>query len=121
MSKMCDLTNEDIVRLVTDIFQPKRITRIQRHKRDDCITCNIYTEWTSKGDDGKEDTVTCCDELEMRNPFENGKDALFCGDVPLNADDYTKLKQFCFAHGMMPEWMKNNPYTAEKNKEKTAI
>ena len=110
MARMCDLTNEDIVRIVTDIFQPKRITKIQRHKREDYITCNIYTEWEGKDDNGKNDTITICDQVELRNPFEYGSGAIDAGDVPVNNRDYIKLKQFCFAHGMMPDWMSNNPY-----------
>lgn len=103
MPKMCDFSKEDIIRIVTDIFDPKRITRIQRHKREDYISCNVYTEWSSENDDGTEDTVTICDEVELRNPFEYGRNAIYSGNIPLNAGDYAKLKQFCLAHGIMPD------------------
>lgn len=110
MPKMCDLTNGEIIRIVTDIFQPKKITCITRHKREDYISCHVYTDWQSSNDDGTVDTVTCRDEIELRNPFECGRNAIYGGDIPLREQDYTLLKQFCFAHGMMPDWMRDNPY-----------
>lgn len=111
MVKMCELTDEDIRRIVTDIFSPKRITGIRRHKREDYISCNIYTEWSSTDENGVVETTTCCDEVELRNPFEYGSDAIRSGDFPLQWQDYIQLKQFCFAHGLMPDWIRKNPYT----------
>ena len=113
--KMCELADTDVVRIVTDIFHPKKITRIKRHKREDYISCNIYTEWSSKDENGKEDTVICCDELIIRNPFDYGMNALKCDGMPLNANDYRKFKQFCSTHLVTPDWMKDNPYIEEKN------
>lgn len=116
MPKMCDFTNEEIVRIVTDIFQPKKVTCIKRHKREDYISCNVYTEWQSSNDDGTIDTVTCCDEIELRNPFVYGSNAIHGGDIPLRERDNILLKQFCFAHGIMPDWIENNPYTKQEEK-----
>lgn len=113
---MCDFTNEEIIRIVTDIFQPKKVTGIKRHKREDYITCNVYTEWQSSNDDGTIDTVTCRDEIELRNPFVYGSNAIHGGDIPLRERDNILLKQFCFAHGMMPDWIENNPYTIKEEK-----
>ena len=117
MFKMCELTDEDIRRIVTDIFGPKRITGIRRHKREDYISCNIYTEWSSTDENGEVETTTCRDEIELRNPFEYGDDAIRSGDFPLRWQDYTMLKQFCFAHGIIPGWVRNNPY-AESSEER---
>lgn len=116
MFKMCELTDEDIRRIVTDIFWPKRITCIRRHKREDYISCNIYTEFSSTNENGNKETTTCCDEIELRNPFEYGDDAIRSGDFPLQWQDYIMLKQFCFAHGIVPGWIRNNPY-AESQEE----
>jgi len=113
--QICDLSNEDITRIVTDIFSPKRIVNITRHKRDDYISCNIYTEWTSKDENGKEATCMCKDGVELRNPFKNGIHAIWSDGFHLVGSDYTKLKQFCFAKGMKPDWMENNPYISEES------
>ena len=110
MPTMCELTDEEIRRIVADIFQPKRITGIRRHKRADYVSCNIYTEWCSTDENGDVETTTCRDEIELRNPFECGDEAIRGGDFPLRWQDYILLKQFCFAHGLMPDWMRNNPY-----------
>ena len=111
--KICNLSNEDITRIVIDIFSPRRITNIVKHRREDYISCNIYTEWTSEDENGKKEVSICKDEVELRDPFKHGTDAIWSDGVPLIGSDYTKLKQFCFAKGMKPDWMENNPYISE--------
>ena len=108
MASILDVPYGDIIRLLTDLFQPEKITCLQKHKRKKCISCKIYTKWSSKDENGKEDTVICCDEVILTNPFEDT--GLVAGDMPLRSEDFVKYKQFCFAHGMVPEWMENNPY-----------
>ncbi len=110
--KFKDQTEQEVRQIVQDIFNPKRISNIKVHKRDDEITCNIYTEWVSKDDDGKEEVTTCKDEIALSNPFDNGEDAIHA-DFSIRKDDYIKLKQFCFAkeiYGESISWMFNNPY-----------
>lgn len=108
---ICDLSNEDIVRIVTDIFSPKWIVNIKRHEREDYISCDLYTEWSSNdGNDKKE----IKDEIELRDPFKHGLNAIRSAWMPARASGrgrgYIKLMQFCFAKGMKPDWMENNPY-----------
>lgn len=101
------LTNEEIKQIVTDMFSPKKITCIKKSKKYDEITCNIYTEWGTDDDDGG---VLCvCDELTLRNPFVYNEDSISV-DFQVKGSDYTSLKQFCFAKGIVPDWIKNNPY-----------
>lgn len=104
---ICDLSNEDIIRIVTDIFSPKWIANIKRHKHEDYISCDIYTEWSSKDDN---DTEVIKNEIKFRNPFEHGMDAIRSDGVPVRGSSYIKLMQFCFAKGMKPDWIENNPY-----------
>ena len=106
--KMCELTDEDIRRIVTDIFWPKRITCIRRHKREDYISCNIYTEWSSTDENGEVETTTCRDEIELRNPFEYGDDAIRSGDFPLQWQDYTMLKQSCIINVIIHGSVRNH-------------
>lgn len=115
--RICDLSDGDIIRIVTDLFAPKRITNIRRHKRDGCVSCVVYTEWSSPDENGKEETVTCKDAVELRNPFEAGTNAIWTEGIPLKESDYVKLKQFCFAKGMKPDWMENNPYLEKRGIE----
>lgn len=114
--KFVDLTESEVRQIVQDIFNPKKISNIHFHKRDDEISCNIYTEWVSKDDNGKEEVTTCKDEITLSNPFDNGEYAIHA-DFSIRKDDYIKLKQFCFANGIYGtsiNWMFNNPYTAKK-------
>lgn len=108
---ICDLSNEDIVRIVTDIFSPKRIANITRHEREDYISCDIYTEWLSEDGNNKKEIRN---EIELRDPFKYGLNAIRSARMPVRGSGrgrcYIKLMQFCFAKGMKPDWMENNPY-----------
>lgn len=90
-----DLTDEEVRQVVTDMFSPKKITCIKRHKKLDEITCNIYTEWVSTDDDGKEVTDVCRDELTLMNPFDYGGDAIHV-QFQITSRDYDMLKSFCY-------------------------
>ena len=105
------LTDGEIRQIVTDIFQPKKLTCIERHKKDGYISCKIYSSWTSKNDDGTDDTVTIADVVELREPFVNGSRAIKA-DFAVYANDYVKLKKFCLAKGIC-EYLKDNPYLAD--------
>lgn len=108
-----DLTDDEVKQIVTDMFDPKKITCINRHKRDDMITCKIYTEWETTDDDGNTITETIPDEITLRNPFDYDEDAINA-DFQIHCSDYTQLKQFCFAKGIYGaalDWLLNNPYT----------
>ena len=114
--KFTDLSKDEIKQIVTDIFHPKKITNIETHKRDEKITCTIYTEWEGYDDTGNLETDLISDVLTLRNPFEYGDNAIHV-DFSVGYDDYLKLKQFCFAKGIFPEdWIKYNPYLQEEKK-----
>lgn len=114
--KFTDLSKDEIKQIVTDIFHPKKITNIETHKRDEEITCTIYTEWESYDDDGHLETDLIPDTLTLRNPFEYGDNAIHVNFL-VGYDDYLKLKQFCFAKGIFSEdWVKHNPYLQEEEK-----
>lgn len=87
MQKICELSNYDVETIMKDIFEAKRTTKIKRLLRDDYISCNVYTERYSTDENGKEEKLTCCDEVEIRNPFEYGSSALHAGDIPVNYPD----------------------------------
>ena len=107
------LTDDEIRQVVNDIFQPKKITCIRRHKRDDEITCKIYTEWEGDKDIGEDDFVIA-DELTLMDPFTYGVDAIHI-DMSVGPEDYRILKQFCFAKGIRPTWIiDDNPYLKDK-------
>lgn len=109
---ICDLSNEDIIRIVTDIFSPKRIANITRHEREDYISCDIYTEWLSEDGNNKKEIRN---EIELRDPFKYGLNAIRSDGVPVRGSSYIKLMQFCFAKGMKPDWIENNPYMDRVN------
>lgn len=114
--KFTDLSKDEIRQIVNDIFQPKKITNIETHKRDEEITCTIYTEWESYDDDGKLEIDLIPDTLTLRNPFEYGDNAIHV-DFSVGYNDYLKLKQFCFSKGIFHEdWVKDNPYLQEEEK-----
>lgn len=114
--KFTDLSKDEIRQIVSDIFHPKKITNIETHKRDEEITCTIYTEWEGRDDNGNPEIDLIPDTLTLRNPFEYGEDAIEV-DFPLRYNDYLKLKQFCFAKGIFNEdWVNDNPYLPKEDK-----
>lgn len=108
------LTDEEVKQIVTDIFAAKKVTNIKRSKKCDEITCKIYTEWETTDDDGNKIPELIPDELTMCDPFKYGENALHV-DFKLLSSDYIKLKQFCIAKGILPDWVKDNPYIKKEN------
>jgi len=112
---------DEIRFIVNEMFKPKRITNIKVYKRDEEITCTIYTEWETTDDEGNEEIVMLPDEITLRNPFDYGEKGIQA-NFGLNNNDYTKLKQFCYAkgiYGQSIEWLINNPYMiSDKNVKK---
>ena len=116
--KFTDLTKDEVRFIVTEMFNPKKVTNIKIHKRDDEITCTIYTEWETTDDDGKDIIVTIPDEVTLYNPFDYGERAIYA-DFSVNGSDYNKLKSFCYAKGIYGasiEWLTNNPYADQAQK-----
>ena len=110
--KFIDLTKDEIKFIVNELFSPKRITDINISKEYDEISCTIYTEWASTDDDGKEVIEIVPDEIELRNPFDYGENAIHA-PFDLSNKDYSKLKSYCYAkgiYGVSIEWLTNNPY-----------
>lgn len=108
------LTNDEVKQIVTDIFDAKKVTNIKRSKKWDEITCKIYTEWETTDDDGNKIPELIPDELTIRDPFKYNEGALNV-NFQLKSSDYIKLKQFCIAKGILPDWVKDNPYMKEGN------
>ena len=100
-----DLTEEEVREAVMSIIKPKKITKFKKLK--DCFRMNVYTEWQTTDDNGKEVTNTICDEIEFSDPWENGRDSIDWDYVDWS--DIHKLKQFCFAKGVC-SYAKDNPY-----------
>lgn len=112
-----DLTKDEIKFIVNELFSPKRITNIKISKRYEEISCTIYTEWVTTDDDGNEVIEIIPDEIELRNPFDYGENAIHA-PFGLNYKDYAKLKSYCYAKGIYGasiEWLTNNPYTQRKS------
>lgn len=117
--KFTDLTDDEARQIITDIFQPKKITCLRRHKKDDTFTCNIHSEYEGdEEDDGKPFTV--CDELEIDNPWTLGLNAIDV-DFGLCTGDYTLLKQFCIAKGIIPDWISDNPYMKDADEQPITV
>ncbi len=116
--KMYDLSDEDVKRIVDDIFSPTKITNIRRNKKTDTVSCTIYTEWEGKDEDGKKETDIIADRVTFRNPFDYGPDdAIEFEDpnFPVDQKDLKTLMQFCYAKGIQPEYLKkDNPYLVDK-------
>ena len=93
------LTTDEIKEIVNEIFKPKKITSVKKSRKYDEITCTIYTEWRELDDDGKPVTDIIQDSLTLMNPFDYGERAIYV-DFGLTADDYTKLKRFCYEKGI---------------------
>lgn len=116
--KMYDLSDEDVKRIVDDIFSPTKITNIRRNKKTDTVSCTIYTEWEGRDEDGKKETDIIADRVTFRNPFDcEPDDAIEFEDpnFPVDQKDLKTLMQFCYAKGIQPEYLtKDNPYLAEE-------
>ena len=112
--KFTDLTVDEVKQIVTDIFNPVRISCIKYNKRDDEISCKIYTKWGTEDDEFGIEIIS--DELTLRNPFDYGNYAIVV-DFPTNENDFRKLKQFCVAkgiYGVAIDFMFDNPYMTDK-------
>lgn len=107
-----DLTDDDIKFIVNKIFDTEKITRIKKHIREKYITCNIYTKWNYKEDDGKIATEIMCDELELYDPYSSFRPLKV--DFSVLSQDNILYKQFCYSKGIYPDWMNNNPFTKER-------
>ena len=104
------LTDDEVRQIVTDLFSPEKITCITHHKRDEKISCKIYCKWYSKNEAGETEVMVSPSEVILRNPFIKHSYAIEA-DFTINSDDNRKLKQFCFAKGIVPtEWVEDNPY-----------
>ncbi len=114
MKKFVDLSDEEIKQIVNDIFAPNSITHIKRYNKQDYVTCNIKTV----SNNGKSD-FEIESELYIGNPFELDVNAISVDfDEPDKDSDLIKLKQFCVAKGVLPEWAANNPYEPPKTNGK---
>ena len=103
--KLTDLTNDEVRTIVTDIFHPKAIKNIKRHKRENYISFVITTEWYT--DEKEEETTTIDDEIEFdENGFLNEP-------FQMDGDDFFKLKQFLLAKGCS-QYLLDNPYLKEE-------
>lgn len=109
--KISSLTDEEIKFIVNEIFKPEKITRIKRNKKEDSISCKIYTKWYTPDTASSETSILISDIVVLRNPFNNGEDAIESYGYPIDRENYKQLKLFCFAKGIFPsEWIENNPY-----------
>ena len=99
---ICDLTDEEIRQILTDLFKPEKITRIQRHKRDQVIRANVYMRWEC---DGEETMIK--DSVDLRDPFGSGSPIGV--DFYIDGEDIRRFTQFCLAKGVCP-YLKDNPY-----------
>lgn len=115
--KFLDLSDNEIRQIVNDIFSPQKISCIKKSRKYDEITCKAYTEWTSYNDDGKEEVSVIPDEVVLRNPFDYGEGAIQA-QFQLLAEDYNKLKAFCFSKGIFGasiKWLTDSLYPLDKN------
>lgn len=105
------LTDDEVREIAKDIFQAKEVTRIDRDHKHGMITIEMDSEWrTTENENSRIDVIR--DEVRIMNPFDHGTDAI---QVPWeeNAEDYIKLKQYCFAKGIYGAtitWLIDNPY-----------
>jgi hypothetical protein len=95
--KLNDLNDKDIIFIVSEIFNPKVVSNIQRNEDDNEISCEITMEW----DDGEE-TFDLTDELTLT---ENNIQA----DFSITNADIHKWKQYLLAKGCN-SLLQNSPY-----------
>jgi len=95
-----DLTNDEILFILNDIFHPKRIENINRDKEWNQIDVDMTTEWGKADDeDGiieiTDNIILSMDDIKVDFQMANG--------------DMTKWKQFLLAKGCN-YLLKDNPY-----------
>ena len=100
---LCDLTDEEIRLILTDIFKPEKITCIQRYKREQRVVANIYMKWDCG--DGEETVIK--DSVALRDPFGSGSP--ISADFFIDGEDIRRFRQFCLARGVC-QYLKDNPY-----------
>lgn len=111
-----DLSDNEVKQIVTEIFEPKKISKIIRRKRAKEIEVSIKTDWSFYDDDGKEKIYEDTEYVTLKDPF--------CVDGGIETDKNTYdfdsgkhsflFKQFCLAKGVC-YFLKNNPYLEAEN------
>lgn len=92
------LTDEEIMLILTDIFNPIKIENIQREEGFDVITAEITMDGWSDGETVYEST----DEITLKpNTIQV--------DFSVDSEDMLKYKQFLLAKGCS-YLLKDNPY-----------
>lgn len=95
-----DLTDEDIIFILNDIFHPKKIENINRDKEWNSINADMTTEWGHEEDEDGIIEITDNVVLSMDN---------IKVDFQMASGDLTKWKQFLLAKGCN-QLLKENPY-----------
>lgn len=104
-----DLTDEEVIFILNDIFKPVRIENIKRNAEWQEITAEITTDGWDDGESVYETT----DEITLTL---QGMQV----DFSIDCEDNLKYKKFLLAKGC--DWrLKDNPYIKEPKNEETTL
>lgn len=105
MKRLVDLTDEEIVEVITESINALKVTNISRDEKYDEIDCVVTTEYDDE--DGK---FTIDDGFTLKNPFENPID-FYNTNFELGHDELLSIIQYCYAKGVVSrEWVANNKW-----------
>ena len=97
-----DLTDDEIRKIVTDIFHPVKIENIKRYKKWNNFTIDITTDGWGDGEGG---TMEITDNIELTMDD-------ISVDFHVEPEDKWKWQQFLLAKGCN-KLLKDNPYLDE--------
>lgn len=107
--RLVDLTDEEIIEVITESINALKVTNISRDEKYDEIDCVVTTEYE---DDGS--TFSIDDSFTLRNPFENPID-FYNTNFELGHDELLSIIQYCYAKGVVSrEWVTDNKWLEEK-------
>lgn len=96
------LTDGEVRQVVTDLFAPEHIGRIERYCGWNEIIVKVRMRWIPQ-------EAASEYEVTLRPPF--GAYAPVTSDFCISDGDICRYRQFCVAKGIFP-YLKDNPYLA---------
>ena len=105
--RITDLTNEEIKEFFRSLNDDFKLLDISRDKARDEITCNIRSSYWIEFNTSR---VYEENKLILTDPYDwnDSEDSIY---IQYGEEALENWKQFCFAKGIYPDWMLNNPYT----------
>lgn len=116
--KITELDDSEIKFIINEIWEPEKITKIHRYKREEKIIVKVKTRWHTTDDDGKDVFYLDTEEITLKDPFANNYGFGYDHNTYSfnEAEEQEKFKKFCLAKGVCC-YLKDNQYLKMEQSE----